>query len=309
MKLLTFRPARARSGHFGVLLADNRISTSPRCGPQAAGDAARMHTGRRSRTGRRQVRRRRCRSAALKRGEQLPQVFALDAVTLEAPLRPGKIMAVGKNYADHAAEGAGQVYSRVAGFVKLTSCVVPHGATVRKPAWTETFDYENELAIVIGRECCEVPPAQAYDCVFGYTIMNDLSCREVQFAERKEGNICIGKNFPTAAPLGPWIVTKDEIPDPHNLRIVTRVNGEVRQDSNTSNQIYNIPAQIAWYSHAGFEPGDLISSGTPAGTGMGYKGPGTWYLQHGDRVECEIESIGILANTVSTRKRKSLISV
>jgi len=183
--------------------------------------------------------------------------------------------------------------------------VVPHGATVRKPAWTDTFDYENELAIVIGRECCEVPGEQAYDCVFGYTIMNDLSCRETQFAERKEGNICIGKNFPGAAPLGPWIVTKDEIQDPHNLRIVTRVNGEVRQDSSTKYQIYNIPAQIAWYSHAGFEPGDMISSGTPAGTGLGYKGPGTWYLQNGDRVECEIEGIGTLVSTVTTRKRRT----
>ena len=100
-----------------------------------------------------------------------------------------------------------------------------------------------DVTALPGRECCEVPPAEAYDCVFGYTIMNDLSCRDVQFAERKEGNICIGKNFPTAAPLGPWIVTKDEIPAPHNLRIVTRVNGEVRQDSNTANQIHQIPAQ------------------------------------------------------------------
>jgi 2-keto-4-pentenoate hydratase/2-oxohepta-3-ene-1,7-dioic acid hydratase in catechol pathway len=305
MKLLTFRPPRARSGHFGVLLADNRILDISALGGRKL-PATLLECIQEGEAGLAAVRSAVAEAeAALSGGNTPPHVFALDAVTLEAPLRPGKIMAVGKNYADHAAEGAGQVYSRVAGFVKLTSCVVPHGATVRKPAWTETFDYENELAIVIGRECCEVPPAQAYDCVFGYTIMNDLSCREVQLAERKEGNICIGKNFPTAAPLGPWIVTKDEIPDPHNLRIVTRVNGEVRQDSNTRNQIYNIPAQIAWYSHAGFEPGDLISSGTPAGTGMGYKGPGTWYLQHGDHVECEIERIGILANTVSARKRKT----
>ncbi len=305
MKLLTFRPARARSGHFGVLLADNRVlditafpgrklpATLLECIQQGDGALAEVRAVVTAT------------EAALGRGESPQHVFALDAVTLEAPLRPGKIMAVGKNYADHAAEGAGQVYSRVAGFVKLTSCVVPHGATVRRPGWTETFDYENELAIVIGRECCEVPREQAYDCVFGYTIMNDLSCREVQFAERKEGNICIGKNFPGAAPLGPWIVTRDEIPDPHNLRIVTRVNGEIRQDSTTKNQIYDIPAQIAWYSHAGFEPGDLISSGTPAGTGMGYKGPGTWYLQNGDRIECEIEGIGTLATTVTTRKRRS----
>ena len=305
MKLLTFRPARARTGHFGVLLADNRVldvsalagrklpATLLECIRKGDSALAAVKTAAADA------------EAALARGEQLPQVFALDAVTLEAPLIPGKIMAVGKNYADHAAEGSGQTYSRVAGFVKVSSCVVPSGATVRKPEWTETFDYENELAIVIGRDCSDVAPEAAYDCVFGYTIMNDLSCREVQQAERKEGNICIGKNFPTAAPLGPWIVTKDEIPDPHNLRLVTRINGEVRQDGNTVNQIYRIPAQIAWYSHAGFEPGDLISSGTPAGTAMGYKGPGTWYLQHGDRIECEIEGIGVLANTVSTRKRRS----
>ncbi len=305
MKLLTFRPARARSGHFGVLLADQRVlDISALPGRQLPGTLLEcIQDGDKGLTA--------VRAAladaetALARGDRLPQVFALAEVTLEAPLKPGKIMAVGKNYADHAAEGAGEVYTRVAGFVKLTSCVVAHNTTVRKPAWTDTFDYENELAIVIGRNCCEVPAEQAYDYVFGYTIMNDLSCREVQFAERKEGNICIGKNFPTAAPLGPWIVTKDEIPDPHNLRIVTRVNGEVRQDSSTKNQIYKIPAQIAWYSHAGFEPGDMISSGTPAGTGMGYKGAGTWYLQNGDRIECEIEGIGILANTVTTRKRRS----
>ena len=305
MKLLTFRPARARTGHFGVLLADQRVLDITAL-PGRKLPATLLGCIQDGETGLAAVRAALADAeSALRRGEHLPQVFALDEVTIDPPLRPGKIMAVGKNYADHAAEGAGQVYSRVAGFVKLTSGIVPHNATVRKPAWTETFDYENERAIVIGRECCLVPPAEAYDCVFGYTIMNDLSCRDVQYAERKEGNICIGKNFPTAAPLGPWIVTRDEIPDPHNLRLVTRVNGEVRQDSNTQHQIYNIPAQIAWYSHAGFEPGDIIASGTPAGTGMGYKGPGTWYLQHGDHVECEIESIGILANTVSTRKRRA----
>jgi len=302
MKLLTFRPPRARSGHFGVLLAGNRVlditALTGRKLPATLleciedGDAALAAVKSAADEA----------EAALKRGEQLPQVFALDAVIVEPPLRPGKIMAVGRNYADHVAEGVGQAYTRVAGFIKLSSCVVGHGATVRKPAWTETFDYENELAIVIGRTCSDVAPEAAYDSVFGYTIMNDLSCRDVQYAERKEGNICIGKNFPTAAPLGPWIVTKDEIPDPHNLRVVTRINGEVRQDGNTSQQIQKIPAQIAWYSRAGFEPGDVISSGTPAGTATGYKGPGTWYLQHGDRIECEIEKIGMLVNTVSTRK-------
>ena len=305
MKLLTFRPPRARSGHFGVLLSADRVlditALAGRKLPPTLLDCIRNGEPALAEV-RNTVE---TVEATLQRGESLPQVFALAAVAIEAPIMPGKIMAVGKNYADHAAEGAGQTYTRVAGFIKLTSSVVPHGATVRKPSWSETLDYENELAVVMGRECVDVAPDAAYDNVFGYTIMNDLSCREVQYAERKEGNICIGKNFPTAAPLGPWIVTKDEIPDPHNLRIVTRVNGEVRQDSNTSNQIYNIPAQIAWYSHAGFEPGDVISTGTPAGTAMGYKGPGTWYLQHGDRVECEVEKIGVLSNTVTTRKRRS----
>lgn len=305
MKLLTFRPARARTGHFGVLLADNRVlditALSGRRLPATLleciqeGDPALANV----RTAVADA------EASLKRGEQLAQVFALDAVKLEAPLIPGKIMAVGRNYADHLAAGESQLNSRVAGFIKVTSCVVAHGTTVRKPAWTETFDYENELAIVIGRACCEVPAEAAYEHVFGYTIMNDLSCRDVQNAESKVGNICIGKNFPTAAPLGPWIVTRDEIPDPHNLRIITRVNGEVRQDGKTANQIHRIPTQIAWYSHAGFEPGDIISSGSPGGTGRDYTGPGTWYLQHGDRIECEIESIGVLANTVTTRKKRS----
>ncbi len=304
MKLLTFRPPRARSGHFGVLLSGDRVlditALAGRKLPPTLLDCIRNGEPALAavRTTAETV------EATLERGESLPQVYALGAVTLEAPLRPGKIMAVGKNYADHLAEGAGEAYTRVAGFVKLASGVVAHGTTVRKPVWTETFDYENELAIVIGRDCCDVDPETAYDYVFGYTIMNDLSCRDVQFAERKEGNICIGKNFPTAAPLGPWIVTRDEIADPHSLRIVTRVNGEVRQDSSTAYQIYKIPAQVAWYSRAGFEPGDVIASGTPAGTGMGYNGPGTWYLQHGDRVECEIEKVGVLANTVTTRKRR-----
>lgn len=115
----------------------------------------------------------------------------------------------------------------------------------------------------------------------------------------------IGKNFPTAAPLGPWVVTRDEIADPHNLRLVTRINGEVRQNANTGTQIFHIPAQIAWYSHAGLYPGDIISTGTPAGVAAGYKGEGSWWLKNGDVVECEIEKIGILRNPVSTRKRRS----
>lgn len=299
MKLLTFHTDADPSSRFGVLLSGDRVLDITSIGGKLPaslmqciqqGDAALAAV-------------RAAADDATRGGAGSRHVLAFERVRLEAPIRPGKIMAVGKNYADHVAEGAGKAYTRVAGFVKLSSCVVAHDTAVIKPRWTESFDYENELAVVIGRACSDVPPESAYDYVFGYTIMNDLSARDVQMAERQEGNICIGKNFPTSAPLGPWIVTKDEIPDPHQLRIVTRVNGQVRQDSTTDKMIYHIPAQIAWYSHAGFEPGDLISTGTPAGVGLGYKGPGTWYLQDGDVIECEVSGIGVLVNTCKDPRR------
>ena len=298
MKLLTFHTATDPTSRFGVLLSGDRVLDLTASG--GALPKSVLKCIRQGDAGLAAVRAAVANAdSALRKDGQAPHVLNLSSVTLEAPLRPGKIMAVGRNYADHVAEGAGTAYTRVAGFVKLSSCVVAHNTTVLKPIWTQSWDYENELAVVIGKSCVDVAPEAAYDVVFGYTIMNDLSARDVQMAERKEGNICIGKNFPTAAPLGPWIVTKDEIPNPHALRIATRINGETRQDSTTDKMIYHIPAQIAWYSHAGFEPGDLISTGTPSGVGLGYKGPGSWYLKHGDRIECEVERIGVLVNTCS----------
>ena len=293
MKLLGFHTPTDGRSRFGVLLGNDRVldvaAYDPALPATLLGCIAQ---GERALADLRKA----VAAAEVASGPGAHAIVPLASVALEAPFRPGKIMAVGRNYADHVAEGVGGGYTRVAGFVKLSSCVVATGTAVIKPRWTESFDYENELAVVIGRACSDVAPAAAYDYVFGYTILNDLSARDVQMAERKEGNICIGKNFPTAAPFGPWVVTKDEIPDPHALRIVTRVNGEVRQDASTGQMIFHIPAQIAWYSHAGFEPGDVISTGTPAGVGLGHKGPGSWYLQHGDRIECEIERIGVLAN-------------
>lgn len=306
MKLLTFRPPRARTDRFGVLLSNGKVldltglkagrgmpDTLLACirGGAAALDQVRDALA--------------AAEHSLAAGKMPEHLFALGDVTLRAPLIPGKIMAVGKNYSDHAAEVGGVAYTRPNGFIKNTDTIIAGGETIRKPGWTEKLDYENELAVVISDDCSEVPLEAAYDHVFGYTIMVDLSARDVQYAERKEGNIMIGKNFPTAAPLGPWIVTRDEIPDPHHLRIVTRVNGEVRQDAGTATQIHKIPQQIAWYSHAGLQAGDIISTGSPAGTAAGYKGEGTWYLQNGDQLECEIERIGTLRNTVSSRKKRS----
>ncbi|MDP2239175.1 MAG: fumarylacetoacetate hydrolase family protein [Burkholderiales bacterium] len=306
MKLLTFRPPRARTDHFGVLLSNGKVLDVSGLQAGRAMPGTMLACIRGGAAALTQI------SQALSATEQsiaagkMPEhMFSLGDVTLKAPLIPGKIMAVGKNYSDHAAEVGGVAYTRPSGFIKHTDTIIADGETIRKPGWTEKLDYENELAVVIADDCSEVPPENAYDHVFGYTIMVDLSARDVQFAERKEGNIMIGKNFPTAAPLGPWIVTRDEIPDPHQLKIITRVNGEVRQDASTATQIHKIPQQIAWYSHAGLQAGDIISTGSPAGTGAGYQGEGTWYLQHGDRLECEIERIGTLRNTVSSRKRRS----
>lgn len=306
MKLLSFRPPRARVDHFGVLLSSGKVLDiselkSGRGLPDTLIDCIRGGAESLARV----------REAVATIEKQLAAggtsefVVSLDSVTARPPLMPGKIMAVGKNYSDHATEVGSAAYSRPAGFIKHVDTLIADGDMIRKPGWTEKLDYENELAVVISNECIEVSEEQAYDHVFGYTILCDLSARDLQFAERKEGNIMIGKNFPTAAPLGPWIVTKDEIPDPHNLRLRTRVNGELRQDARTGTQIFKIPQQIAWYSHAGLYPGDIISTGSPAGTAAGWKGEGSWYLKNGDALECEIENIGVLRNTVSTRRRRS----
>jgi 2-keto-4-pentenoate hydratase/2-oxohepta-3-ene-1,7-dioic acid hydratase in catechol pathway len=230
-------------------------------------------------------------------------IYPQEAIRYLPPILPGKIMAIGLNYSDHAAEVGAEASSQPSGFIKLTSSVIPHQAPIRKPAWTRTLDYENELAVVIGRACTAIASERAYDYVFGYTIMNDVSARDIQRQERRLGNITIAKNFPTSAPLGPWIVTRDEIPDPHNLQIKTRVNGAIRQNSSTRLQIHPIPQQLAWYSLAGFAPGDIMSTGTPAGVAAGHQGPDSWYLRPGDVVECEIAGIGTLTNPVRRSRR------
>lgn len=302
MKLATFLVQGGRRGRFGALLGDQSVVDL-----QAAGRALQQRLPRDLMAC---IRGGVAALAAVARvleaveaehthkQELAETIYAREQVRFLPPIIPGKIMAVGLNYADHAAEVGSAGQPRPAGFIKLTSSIIGHEAPIRKPTWTKTLDYENELAVVIGRQCTNIPADNAYQYIFGYTIMNDVSAREVQRQERQIGNILIGKNFPTSAPLGPWIVTRDEIPDPHDLQLITRVNGELRQHANTKQQIHDIKHQMAWYSHAGFEPGDIVSTGTPSGVAAGHQGDDSWYLKPGDDVSCEIEGIGCLRNPV-----------
>lgn len=231
-------------------------------------------------------------------GERL--TYGLDEVRLLAPIsRPGKILAAGKNYMDHAKEGAAggrvEVQPFPRGFVKTSDTVIGPGEPVVLPHVTTQLDYEVELAVVIGKAGRYVSRDRAYEYIAGYTILNDVSARDIQLAESKYGNHMIGKNMDTLCPMGPWIVLKDEIADPMDLDLQCAVNGEVRQHGNTSGLIHDIPAMIERWSWGTLEPGDVIATGTPAGVALGGKFP---YLKAGDVMECAVEKIGELRNPV-----------
>ena len=223
-------------------------------------------------------------------------VQPLTGVKLLAPIpRPPKIICVGLNYADHAAEAGLAIPARPSIFLKAPSTVVGPGDPIVRPPTTEQLDYEIELAVVVGQKAIAVPRERAMDFVAGYTILNDGSARDLQFA--KDGGIILGKNFDSAAPMGPYLALADEIPDPGNLRLRTWVNGELRQDGNTRTLIFDIPAIISFLTRQlTLEPGDVIATGTPAGVGLGMK-PQVW-LQPGDTIRMEIDGLGLLENPV-----------
>jgi len=242
--------------------------------------------------------------AALERikalAEQGNGAFDLAGAKLLAPIeRPGKYMAIGMNYAKHVEEAkrlgveppANQFW-----FNKQTSCLAgPFDAI--EPGVTEQLDYEVELGVVIGRPAKAVCEADAKNHVFGYVVANDVSARDWQ---RHSPTFTMGKSFDTHGPIGPWIVTADEIPDPHTLGLRCLVNGEVRQHGNTSELIHNVWQQIAYLSTAfTLDSGDLIATGTPSGVGVGMIPP--CFLQAGDVVRCEIDGIGAIENRVAVR--------
>jgi acylpyruvate hydrolase len=223
-------------------------------------------------------------------------VRPLADVTLLAPIpRPPKIVCIGVNYADHAAEAGRALPRWPSVFLKAPSCIVGPGDPIVRPPTTEQLDYEIELAVVIGKTANGVGRDAAMQYVAGYTIMNDVSARDLQLG--KDGGIILGKNFDSSAPFGPALVLTDEIPDPTHLRLRTWVNGDLRQDGNTHTLIFDIPAIIAFLTQQmTLEPGDIIATGTPAGVGLGMS-PQVW-LQPGDRIRMEIDGIGVLENAV-----------
>ena len=214
---------------------------------------------------------------------------------LAAPIpRPPKIVCIGLNYRDHAAEAKMAVPAVPTVFAKFPSAVIGHGHPIVLPGNSTKPDYEAELAVVIGRGGRHIPEARWREHVFGYTMMNDVSARDFQMATSQW---MMGKTFDTFAPLGPAIVTADEIEDPHNLAISLTLSGETMQDSNSSNMIFQIPRLIAFLSSVfTLEPGDVISTGTPAGVGFARKPP-RW-LKPGDEVAVRVAGLGELVNPV-----------
>ena len=214
---------------------------------------------------------------------------------LYAPVRGSKIIGVGRNYPDYTKNEGKQAGQVPAGFIKVPSCIVGPGRDILKPRVTRELDCETELAIVIGKQCKNVAEENAYDVIAGYTILNDITARDVGRLERQAGHMLLGKTFDTFAPMGPWLVTKVEIPDAMNLRIRTRVNGEVRQEGTTADMIHSIPKLVSYLSQMTLKPGDIISTGSPGGGGLSRP---EWFLNAGDVIESEVEKIGTLVNAV-----------
>ncbi len=216
-----------------------------------------------------------------------------------APIAPALIICIGLNYAKHAAEGGKPPPERPMWFMKLPGAVVPSGDPIRLPAkqTSAKVDYEAELAIVLGRECRNATRANALDFVLGYTCANDVSARDWQ-RDWGGGQWNHAKGFDTFCPLGPVLVTKDEVPNPNALRIRSLLNGTVMQDSNTADMIFDVPAIIEFLSADKTLPaGTLILTGTPEGVGFA-RNPPVW-LKAGDTIAVEIEGIGTLSNPVT----------
>ena len=216
-------------------------------------------------------------------------------IKLSSPIpRPGKIICIGLNYRDHAVESGMEIPKSPVIFSKFSSCAIGPDAAIVIPKGSTQSDYEAELAFVIGRRARNVNRQDAFNYVFGYANFNDVSARDFQFAD---GQWQRGKSCETFAPMGEFVATTDEIPDPQNLFIKLRLNGDVMQDSNTCQMVFGVAELVEFLSrHITLEPGDVVATGTPPGVGFARKPP--VYLKEGDVVEVEIEGLGVLSNPV-----------
>ena len=215
---------------------------------------------------------------------------ALADCALGLPLRPGKVMCCGVNYKEHAAQHTTPPPSEPFFFAKLPSSLVGPDAKVEKSPFTEQLDYEVEFAAVIGRPLYRAKPEEVLPAIFGYTLLNDISARDMQ---KRNNQVMLGKNFVGSAPLGPCIVTAEELTDPNAVRLMTRLNGTLLQDGNTADWLFPLPELIAFLTrYVPLEPGDVVSTGTPAGNGIS-RNPQI-FMKAGDVVEIESPSIGVL---------------
>jgi 2-keto-4-pentenoate hydratase/2-oxohepta-3-ene-1,7-dioic acid hydratase in catechol pathway len=232
-------------------------------------------------------------------GERLP----LSAVRLRAPIVPKKFFHTAGNFAAHHEElqkvnWSHPVHKGIVFFQNVDAIIGPEDAIVYPEGLTKELDYELELAIVIGRSGRWFGPAEAAGYIAGYTVFNDITARDIQRREMQSGVFSFSKGIDTFCPIGPWIVTADEIADPHALAMQLRVNGDVRQAGNTGQMLISIPQLVAYHSPQGYSAGDLITTGTISGVAAVQPDPFDFYLRPGDVVEAEIEGVGVLRNHV-----------
>ena len=232
----------------------------------------------------------------------------IDGLHWDLPVEARAMICAGRNFGRHKEESMGYWSKQGAtgihfefpsAFIKLAHTLVPHQARVERPKDVKAFDYEVEVAAIIGKPCHWVSEEQALNHVFGYTVFNDLSAREWQLKEMKNQMIMIGKNYPGFGPIGPWVVTADDIPDPSCLRVSLRVNGQVLQDESCTDMVFSFPQLISFWSKSNLGPGEMIASGTPEGVALHRKpDPDPFYLKPGDVVEAEVDAIGVLTTHI-----------
>ena len=229
----------------------------------------------------------------------LPYGENISKYKLLSPIpNPNKIICLAFNYVDHAKEQGLQAPEDPALVIKPRTTLNSTNSDIVCPDFVTQLDYEVELALIIGKNCKNISVDDAFDAIFGYMVFNDVSARDIQF---KDKQFTRGKSFDSFAPCGPWITTKDEIKDPQNLKMTTKINGELRQNSSSNNMFIKIPEIVSKISKVmTLEKGDIISTGTPAGVMLNK--PNAVFLKNGDKVEMEIENLGILNNTIKIVK-------